>query len=203
MDLHAQSLLREPGLPPGVSESATQIRAAARQLTRMILNLLDVSKADEGQLAPKRTPLDVTKLVDGVLADLDVSAQSRRVHLQRAVEANRVLADEDLLRRTLTNLVENAIRHAPPETTIKVAATTVDGATELRVSDAGSGIPPELREKVFDAFVQADRSGAAQGNRGLGLTFCKVAVEAHGGRIWVEDGTPGAIFCVRLPNDGA
>ena len=62
----------------------------------------------------------------------------------------------------------------------------------------------EMREKVFDPFVQVEsgKLPTARGGRGLGLTFCKVVAEAHGGRIWVEDAAPGAVFCVRLPHDG-
>jgi signal transduction histidine kinase len=74
---------------------------------------------------------------------------------------------------------------------------------EIRVADQGAGIPPEQRERIFDRFVQIDSSSglSSRSGRGLGLTFCKAAVEAHGGRIWVEDGAPGAVFCMRLPND--
>jgi two-component system sensor histidine kinase/response regulator len=60
-------------------------------------------------------------------------------------------------------------------------------------------VPAELRERIFDPFVQAEAGQRAVGGRGLGLTFCRLAVEAHGGRIWVEDGSPGARFCIELP----
>jgi signal transduction histidine kinase len=140
--------------------------------------------------------------VDGVLAELEVSAEARKVSLRSALETDRVCADEDLFRRTLTNLVENAIRHAPPATSVAVAAARLADGTELRVADAGSGIPQEMRDKVFDAFVQVESGvhAASRRSRGLGLTFCRLAVEAHGGRIWIEDGSPGAVFCVRLPH---
>jgi signal transduction histidine kinase len=74
---------------------------------------------------------------------------------------------------------------------------------ELRVADTGRGVPLEMRERIFDPFVQVeskDRSVSRSG-RGLGLAFCRLAVEAHGGRIWVEDANPGAVFCLRLPHD--
>ncbi len=203
MDLHAQVVLREPGLSKSVSESVTQIRTEARQLNRMILNLLDLAKADEGQLAPKRFDVDLRGLVDEVISELGVNAQSRKVKLRSSLETDRIHADEDLFRRTLTNLVENAIRYAPPETSVTVTAALLVGGTELRVADAGGGIAPDMREKVFDPFVQVESGGerlVERGGRGLGLTFCKLAVEAHGGRIWVEDAKPGAVFCVRLPN---
>jgi two-component system sensor histidine kinase/response regulator len=201
MDLHAQFLLRERELPATALDSVAHIRTEARQLTRMILNLLDLAKADEGQLAPKRSDINVRGIIEEVLADLGVNARDRSVNLRSSVAMDRINADEDLFRRTLTNLVENAIRYAPRETSITVTAAHVDGAAELRVADAGTGIPLELREKIFDPFVQAEfgERPAAHSGRGLGLTFCKVAVEAHGGRIWVEDAAPGAVFCVMLP----
>jgi signal transduction histidine kinase len=75
---------------------------------------------------------------------------------------------------------------------------------ELRVADQGQGVPEAQRETIFERFAQlsgADRSAPRTG-RGLGLTFCRLAVEAHGGRISVEDGAPGAVFCIRLPRAG-
>jgi two-component system, sensor histidine kinase and response regulator len=202
MDLHAQLLLRDRGLPESARESVAQIRTEARQLSRMILNLLDLAKADEGKLSPKRSDVNLRALVDEVLADLGVNAKGRKLTLQSSLQADWIHADEDLLRRTLTNLVENAIRYAPPETSIRVTAASLEAGIELRVADAGSGIPPEMRDKVFDPFVQVESGEhpVARGGRGLGLTFCKLAIEAHCGRIWVEDGAPGAVFCMRLPH---
>ena len=202
MDLHAQLLLRDKELPGRARDSAMQIRTQARQLTRMILNLLDVSKADEGQLAPRRVDVDLRLLVDDVLAELSVNAQTHKVNLQSELEPERLHADADLFRRTLVNLVENAIRYAPAGSSITVTALHSDGGIELRVADTGSGIPVDMREKVFNPFVQveAGEGVVARGGRGLGLTFCKVAIEAHGGRIWIEDGAPGAIFCMTIPH---
>jgi two-component system sensor histidine kinase/response regulator len=204
MDLNAQFLLRDKTIPAEARECATQIRNDARQLTRMIMNLLDLAKADEGQLQPQRKDVELRPLVDEILADLAVTAQNRKVTLQGSIEADRTCADPDLLRRTLTNLIENAIRYAPPTTGVRVSAMRDGNAVELRIADAGNGIPPEMREKVFDPFVQAEQGdqSVARSGRGLGLTFCKRAVEAHGGRIWIEDGAPGAVFCVRLHDAG-
>jgi len=202
MDLHAQVLLREKGLPASARDSATQIRTEARQLTRMILNLLDISKADEGKLVPKRSDVDLRRLVDEVIAELRVSADSRDVSFRISVETDRIHADDDLFRRVLTNLVENAIRHAPRDTSITVTATRGPTSTELRVADAGRGVPEDMREKVFDPFVQVEQGEriVAHGSRGLGLTFCKLVVEGHGGHIWIEDASPGAVFCVGFPH---
>jgi signal transduction histidine kinase len=73
----------------------------------------------------------------------------------------------------------------------------VASGVELQVIDAGAGVPESLRERVFERFVSVDNR-VTRTNRGLGLAFCKAAVEAHGGRIWVEDAAPGAAFCVRF-----
>jgi two-component system sensor histidine kinase/response regulator len=202
LDLRAQLLLRDEGLHERARDSVIKMRSVVRKLAQMIHNLLDLSKAGEGQLAPRRSDIDLRGLVDEVIAELDVDAQLQEVKLRRTLETDRVYADEDLFRRTLTNLVENAIRYAPPETSVTIAAARIVGGTELRIADAGTGIPPEMREKVFDPFVQVE-SGARvveRSGHGLGLTFCKLAIEAHGGRIWIEDAAPGAVFCLRLPH---
>ncbi len=199
MDLNAQLLLREAGLSDSARESAEHIRIGARQLNRMILNLLDLSKADEGKLAPKLSEIDLRALVQGVVAELAITASSRKVALSVSIEKHTLWADEDLLYRTVSNLVENAVRHAPRGTAVTIHATHGRGGTELRIADAGSGVPPELREQIFEPFVQIEK-GNELGGRGLGLTFCRLAVEAQGGRIWVEDAVPGAVFCVRLPD---
>jgi signal transduction histidine kinase len=101
------------------------------------------------------------------------------------------------MHRVLANLIENAIRHAPGGSTVRVSAQAVAGGAELRVTDGGRGVPELLRDQVFERFVSAGAE-ATLTNRGLGLAFCKVAVEAHGGRIWIEDAAPGAAFCIRI-----
>ncbi len=203
MDLHAQMLLRAKGLPDAARDSAARIRIEARKLNRMILNLLDVSKADEGKLTPKVVDLNVRGLVDEIVSELDVNASSQKVTLKVSLGVDRFGADEDLMRRVLTNLVENAIRYAPTGSAVTLGIAGVTGGTEIRVADAGVGVPTEMQDKIFDPFVQVDATServVARSGRGLGLTFCKLAVEAHGGRIWVEDAAPGAVFCVRLPS---
>jgi two-component system, sensor histidine kinase and response regulator len=203
MDLHAQVLLRDRDLPERAHDSARQIREEVRSLMRLLLNLLDISKSEEGQLAPKRADVNLQTLVTDVLNALEVRAQARRLVLKPAVIVEAVMADGDLLRRVIENLLDNAVRHAPENTEVRVSADRRGGEVEIRVADAGSGVPIELRERIFEKFAQLDGDGHTQGRtgRGLGLAFCKLAVEAHGGRIWVEDAIPGAVFCVRLPHD--
>jgi len=203
MDLHAQILIRDKSLPASAREAAGQIRSQARTLTRMILNLLDLSKGDEGKLAPRRVAVDLAALVADVFAELEVTARSKEVTLVSDAAGVTLRADPDLLHRALANLVENAIRYTAVRSTVSVsAAAAAEGGHEIRVADAGAGIPFAMRERVFSPFVQveAGQAAASQGNRGLGLSFCKLVAEAHGGQIWVADTAPGTTFCLRVPH---
>ncbi len=205
MDLQAQLVLRDKSASESVREAATLIRTEARHLTRMIMNLLDLSKGDEGRLSAKRSAVNLPALVSELFAELEVNARMRKVTLEPALEIEQILVDEDLTRRMLTNLVENAIRHAPPGSAVTLGAKASERGIEIRVSDAGNGVPVEMRERIFDPFVQVEGSeqgATSRSGRGLGLTFCKLVAAAHGGSIWIEDASPGSVFCVRLSNDG-
>lgn len=202
MDLHAQIVLRDRSLSPTSRTSAQQIRDEARALLRLIVNLLDISKSEEAALVPRYDDVDLAALTIQITDAFDLRARAAGVTLERAIEVSVVRADPDLLRRTLENLLDNAIRHAPENTAVRLTVIARDGDVEIHVADAGPGIPAEMREKIFERFVQIEGSEhATRSGRGLGLAFCKLAVEAHGGRIWVEAGQPGALFCVRLPHD--
>jgi signal transduction histidine kinase len=203
IDLHAQVLLRDKELPRRLRESAESIRDEARSLTRLIMNLLDISKSEEGKLLPKLTRVDVEPLVASVLEALDVRARAKEITFKSALEVVEVAADPDLLRRVLENLLDNALRHAPEGSSVEVRALRRDRAVELRVTDSGSGVPPAMREKIFDRFVQVESANraASRSGRGLGLAFCRLAMEAQGGRIWVEEAEPGAVFCLSLPHE--
>lgn len=198
MDLHAQLLLRDPTLSTGGRGSVQTIREEARLLTRLIKNLLDLSKSDEGQLVPNHSAVELGSLVNELLGGFQAHARAKQVTLTVSVEAPPVRADPDLLRRVIENLIDNAIRHAPGGSVVRVTATLADEHVHLTVEDGGAGVPPDMRERIFERFVQLNKTGALRGGYGLGLAFCKQAVELHGGRIWVEDGAPGAVFCIRL-----
>jgi two-component system, sensor histidine kinase and response regulator len=195
IELHAELVLRDPGGSERSRRAAEKIRDEGRALLRMITTLLDIAKADEGQLAPSRRRIEIDTLVGGVIDELEIRANTAGVRLAREISAPTLSADPELLRRVLENLVENAIRHAPEGSEVRITARTADGGIELRVQDAGPGVPAEQRDRVFERFVQAG-GVAMRANRGLGLAFCKLAVEAHGGRIWIEDASPGAAFCI-------
>jgi len=203
IELHGQRILRDKTANDRARDAAQSIRSETRSLLRMIMNLLDLSKADEGRLVPRRERVALQPLFAQIVGDMGVRAHAGAVTLD-APPCDLVIAgDPDLVRRIVENLVDNALRHAPEQSVVRlVAAPAADAAAtiELRVADQGPGVPAAERERVFERFVQTGPEGTSmRGGRGLGLAFCKLAVAAHDGRIWIEDATPGAVFCVRLP----
>jgi signal transduction histidine kinase len=203
LDLHAQLLLRNPSLPSSARESVQHIRDEARSLLRLILNLLDISKSEQARLTVKPANVELEALSKDIVEAFELRAQTAQVRVERQIDVSRVQADPDLLRRVLENLLDNALRHSPAQGSVRLSASAGPGVTLLRVADQGRGIPAGERNRVFEAFVQGSQEEAlsARGNRGLGLAFCRLAVEAHGGTISIEDGNPGAVFCVSLPNE--
>jgi signal transduction histidine kinase len=202
VDLTAQVLGRDKELPERLRPAVATIREEMRSLLRLIMNLLDISKSEEGKLTAAAVPVNLERLVGEVLEASALAARTRSVRLERRLTVTQIRADPDLLRRVLENLLDNALRHAPEDSTICLGSSTHDGEVELRVADEGNGVPAAMRERIFDPFVQVESSDRAttRSGRGLGLAFCRLAAEAHGGSIAVEDGNPGAVFCIRLPH---
>jgi signal transduction histidine kinase len=199
IDLHGQRILRDKTASERSRDAALKIQSESRTLLRMLMTLLDLSKADEGRLVTEKRPHPIAPLIEEVVEAMRVRAQASEVTLAVDCQAEKICADLELLRRILENLVDNAIRHAPEQSTVSIRVAARDGGVQIQISDAGTGIPNELRGHVFERFVQADRPAAARGH-GLGLAFCKLAVEAHGGRIWIEDAHPGAAFTLLVPD---
>jgi len=205
IDLAAQLLAGEESLTHPARDWVRSIRSHARQLDRMIMNLLDLAKADEGRLTARKAPLDLGAVLAAVAFELEPISRNRNAVVDAVSAIDHLSADEDLLHRMLANLIENALRHAPQDSTVSVRATIEGSAIEIRVSDDGPGIPRELRARIFDPFIQVETGDLSltRVGRGLGLAFCKEAVLAHGGSIWVDDATSdvGSVFCVRLPHE--
>jgi len=193
IDLQAQLVQRDRDAGDRAHRAAAKIRDEGHSQVRMITTMLDVIKADEGQLGPAREHIDLRSLIAEVIETMSVHAVAVNVALVNDCSALTLHADPNLVRRILENLVENAIRYSPEGGQVRVTIACVDLGIEMRVIDGGQGVPVDQRTRVFERF----ESGATtRSNRGLGLAFCKLAVEAHGGRIWIEDSSPGAAFCL-------
>ena len=161
----------------------------SNQLLGLVNDLLDIAKMEDGELKIERAPIAVAELIDGAQASVGAQLEDGGVELRRAIAPDAVTidADADLVRRVLVNLLGNAIKFTPRGGQIEVGAANEGDGWEFWVRDQGPGIAPEHQERIFEKFGQVEMR--AQNNRpstGLGLTFCRLAVEAHGGRIWVE-----------------
>jgi signal transduction histidine kinase len=114
-----------------------------------------------------------------------------------------VWVDADMIRRVVINLLENAVKFSPTDSDVQVGARRLEGQVEVWVQDHGPGIPPENRERIFNKFTRLQGANTPKG-LGLGLAFCRLAVQAHGGKIWVESQPEqGSRFVLTLPVTGA
>lgn len=202
IDLNAQLLARDKGLSERGQATTARIRREVQHMLRLVLNLLDVGKAEEGLLRATRGEVDLGALVREVFEGAEAAAREAEVTLRAELDpaCAHVQVDRDLLSRVLDNLVENALRHAPSGGAVTIAGRREGEQLTLKIADNGPGIPPELRERLFDRYVQADPTAPhSRTGRGLGLAFCRAAAEAHGGTIWIEDAAPGAAFLLRFP----
>lgn len=175
----------------------------------MVDSLMDINRLEAGQPVAEVEAMRLPSLVDRVLKRLDPLAQQRGIRLSFTPpppDLPAVWADEELLRRVLLNLLDNALKFTPsggevngrllPEPT----TTSAEPGVRCIICDTGPGIPAGLRERVFDRFSRTNQAGAPVRGTGLGLTFCKLAIEAQNGRIWVEESPiGGSQFIFTLP----
>lgn len=178
---------------------------AVRKLLNLVNSLLDISKMETGMMTLDQEPASVHALADNVIHELEPLAQEMEVNLVNAVEQQAPLLniDSDKIERVLYNLVDNAIKFTPSDGKVTILIThdhAPDGFIRVDVRDTGPGIPEQYKNTLFNRYEQVkDRRGRRRGT-GLGLTFCKLTVEAHGGRIWIEDNPGGgSVFAFTLP----
>ncbi|HSQ39354.1 MAG TPA: GAF domain-containing protein [Anaerolineales bacterium] len=171
------------------------------RIQRLVSSLLDVSRLESGQPVADQTVADAFALVRKTLQDVVPSIRGRRQTLVEDLpgELPFIWVDEDMARRVLINLVENSSKYSPSDGTIEVGARAEDGWVHFWVKDQGSGIPPSEQDHIFDKFTRIRGKGQV-GGLGIGLAFCRLAVQGHGGRIWVESDTgKGSTFHFTFP----
>ena len=187
------------------TETALDIVEGARHMDRLIVNLLDVCRSEEGALHLRPTEVRLDLLVATVRKELVRRAERREQAI--AVGAGlasvpAIHADADLVRRIIENLLDNALKYSPWKGVVSVDASADERGVTLVVSDEGEGVPREFKQSIFDGYVRLERDALKQlgASRGLGLAFCRIAAEAHGGTIRVRDNQPqGSVFRVWLP----
>jgi signal transduction histidine kinase len=190
-----QFLLRLAEVKGEVREVLGDMLASADGMHRMILNLLDVASMQDVELVPRRRRVRVGSLLDEARATTQL--QTRMTGHTLVIEADaehEADVDPDLVLRVVENLIDNSLKYAPRGTPVRLSVKRAErGGVSLRVEDEGPGIPFDQRERIFERYARLDRDLHAHGrvSRGFGLAFCRMAVEAHGGRLWVEDGEHG------------
>jgi two-component system, sensor histidine kinase and response regulator len=204
---NVQYVLGRTALPAEEAESLDDVLRASHAMVRLVMNLLDVSRSEDGALVASLTEFDLPALMQEVCSEMArrIEDKQQRILLEIAPGVGKLHADRDLVRRILENLIDNAYKYGPRQTAIGIEAVPAamdDGgepSVEIRVRDQGAGIPPAHRQLVFEKYGRAAGMEARM-SHGLGLVFCRRAVGVHGGAIWIEDGSArGGCFCVRLP----
>ena len=160
-------------------------------LYRMILNILEISKIEEGSMILNKKSFHIDEMITESIKKIKTIAKQNEicVTMEAKGELKPVDADKEIIERVLSNLLLNAISYSPPQSEIKIIVEPNGEKDFLKVSvaDQGKGIPKEFQKKIFDKFCQEVKNGnRIQHSTGLGLTFCKMALEAHNGMIWVE-----------------
>jgi signal transduction histidine kinase len=202
---YSQLLLRRLQRPQPdlelLARGLAQIDAQAQAMARLLDDLLDASRLQAGHFPLRTAPCDLGECLDSVLARLDPGARERvRVQLPDAPVAGNW--EGVRIQQVLANLVGNALKYSPPETTVQVRVEWRDAHLQVGVIDSGMGIPPEELARLFQRFhrtPQAIASGLP--GTGLGLYLCRGIIEAHGGRLWAasEGVGHGATFQFTLP----
>lgn len=182
-------------------EYAARMSTHVRALGALIDDLFELTRLESGELmwTTQQVRLDLLlhETVDAMRPAAEAGAVAVRAQLDEEPAAAR--ANPEQLQRVLFNLIQNAIRHTPPDGSVTVIAESVADGVELEVADTGGGIGAEHRERVFDPFYRADPSRRDTG-AGLGLAISRAIVEAHGGQIWLEDAPVGTRVRFRLPH---
>jgi signal transduction histidine kinase len=189
-------------LSPKLQKLLEDARHSGEALLRLVDELLDVSKMEAGKLEPDRRPVEIEALLAAEAQSVRVLTEIEGQHLDVEAEEGigKVPCDPDLISRVIANLLSNAIKHTPRDGTIRLQARRSNHQVIIKVHDTGQGIPPKYQATIFDKFTQVKDKKPERSGTGLGLTFCKMAVEAHGGRIWVESEVgEGSTFGFTLP----
>lgn len=171
------------------------------RMQRLINSLLDINRIEAGQQITERSSVAAADLISEAMEATLPNIESKSQTIGKNVPANLpvLVVDEDMIKRVLINLIENASKYSPSRSSIQVSAAQIDGFVAFTVDDNGPGIPEGFKEHIFDKFSRVNSMSTRKG-LGIGLAFCRLAVTAHGGKIWVENlSEGGSRFTFTIP----
>lgn len=201
---------------PVTTQALDISQQAAKRLLQLVNNLLDLSLLERGELLLDTSATAVRSLADNATRELMPLAKEigTVIQVEAASDLPAVEVDEDMIGRVVINLLDNSLKYADPGSLVSLTASDCDGirlpgqeaaltAGEyvcISVADTGPGIPDNYKETIFDRYARVPGQKGRRRSAGLGLAFCRMAVEAHGGAIWVEDRAGGgSVFRITLP----
>ncbi|HEX3735028.1 MAG TPA: HAMP domain-containing sensor histidine kinase, partial [Solirubrobacterales bacterium] len=169
-----------------------EIRTHVAVLSDLIDDLFELSRIEAGDISWTMRQVELRELIGDTVAAMRAPAEERGIRIAADLPAGEVVAEANAekLQRVLFNLIQNAIRHTPADGSVTVRARKHSNGVEVEVADDGEGVPTSDGEHVFEAFYRGD-SARTEDGAGLGLAISRAIVEAHGGRIWLEEGSPG------------
>ncbi len=188
-----------------IDKTTSASQQAIQTVLSRINSLLDVSKMESEEIELHIEPAELATIVDNVIIELSPLAHDMNIQIKNVIPENLPLLyiDGSKVERVLQNLVDNALKYSPSDSGILIRAERfVDRSHLIRIDivDSGPGIPENYKLSVFNRFTQVAKRDVIRGGVGLGLTFCRMVTEAHGGEIWVEDNPKGgSIFSLTLP----
>ncbi|MBA3470641.1 MAG: PAS domain-containing protein [Herpetosiphonaceae bacterium] len=197
--LAAQDTLLSSELGDGNERVLTAARRSTTRLLDLVRTLLEMSRLQSDPSTLHRLPHPLRPLLESSVAQATPTAQQRAINLvmEYGSDGGPMMFDSDKMRRVMLSLLDNALKHSPAYSTIRIQANQSNGLAQIRISDQGAGISPEYAQGIFERFGKV---AGEQRLGGLGLAFCKLVIEAHGGRIWVESSPgKGSTFAFSLP----
>ena len=178
---------------------AEDVRTSAQRMHTMVSNLLEMARLQTGEIHLRKDWQSIEEVVGGAIRSLQPTLNGRSITVRLPDELPLIEMDAVLMERVFANLLENAAKYTPPDTPIKVTATTQPGWVTVHVSDRGPGLPARDAATLFEKFTRGATESSKPGV-GLGLSICRAIVEAHGGKIRASQGVDGgAVFSFDLP----